>query len=115
MLLEEGADISLLAKILDEYKVAVEQEQWRVCAEKELDFHIHISQLLENKCLIKLHEKLVNGYLSYGLKHFPMNWQVNLDSLYKVLQVLESGEEKLLREFFDNYFKEVAAVMMKGG
>ena len=44
-----------------------------------------------------------------------MNWQVNLDSLYKVLQVLESGEEKLLREFFDNYFKEVAAVMMKGG
>ena len=115
MLLEEGADISLLAKILDEYKVAVEQEQWRVCAEKELGFHIHISQLLENKCLIKLHEKLVNGYLSYGLKHFPMNWQVNLDSLYKVLQVLESGEEKLLREFFDNYFKEVAAVMMKGG
>lgn len=115
MLLEEGADISLLAKILDEYKVAVEQEQWRVCAEKELDFHIHISQILENKCLIKLHEKLVNGYLSYGLKHFPMNWQVNLDSLYKVLQVLESGEEKLLREFFDNYFKEVAAVMMKGG
>ncbi|HCW03499.1 MAG TPA: GntR family transcriptional regulator [Clostridium sp.] len=115
MLLEEGADISLLAKILDEYKVAVEQEQWRVCAEKELDFHIHISQLLENKCLIKLHEKLVNGYLSYGLKHVPMNWQVNLDSLYKVLQVLESGEEKLLREFFDNYFKEVAAVMMKGG
>lgn len=115
MLLEEGADISLLAKILDEYKVAVEQEQWRVCAEKELDFHIHISQPLENKCLIKLHEKLVNGYLSYGLKHFPMNWQVNLDSLYKVLQVLESGEEKLLREFFDNYFKEVAAVMMKGG
>jgi DNA-binding GntR family transcriptional regulator len=115
MLLEEGADISLLAKILDEYKVAVEQEQWRVCAEKELDFHIHISQLLENKCLIKLHEKLVNGYLSYGLKHFPMNWQVNLDSLYKVLQVLESGEEKFMRVFFDNYFKEVAAVMMKGG
>ena len=37
---------------------------------------------LGSKCLIAS-EKLVNGYLSYGLKH-SMNWQVNLDSLYKV-------------------------------
>ena len=58
MLLEEGADISLLAKILDEYKVAVEQEQWRVCAEKELDFHIHISQLLKTSVLLSFMKSL---------------------------------------------------------
>ncbi|NDL66829.1 GntR family transcriptional regulator [Anaerotalea alkaliphila] len=113
LLLLEKKDLAPLAHSLEACRTAAAQGEPEECAGCEMDFHLQLSGLLENKTLSRLHQRLLGGQFAYALQSVPRNPQMALKGLEAVLCAMEGKGQEGLRTSLDNYFDEIAAGMGK--
>ncbi|CAB1242153.1 HTH gntR-type domain-containing protein [Ruminococcaceae bacterium BL-6] len=113
LILEKQSDFSSLERSLEQFHDALETSGASACAKAEIAFHMQLSSLTENRWMIRLHQSLFNGYVTYALNYPLMRREKNFELLQSVMRRITEGTSALLRASFDAYFSEIATTLIK--
>lgn len=89
------------------YRAAAEEKK-AVFYGAELSFHRIAVKKLDNPYIQLIFSKFLDGYISYSILNLPRETEAAVRELKEIEDALFSGEEVLLRERFEAYYKAMA-------
>ncbi len=95
-------------RTFEAYRAAVPHQGKATCMERLLDFHLSLSDALDNPSLYQLHRRMLMGYPRFLYNHLDFDWKKLLKHHEAIFTAIESRDKTAIASTFEAYYNELA-------
>lgn len=114
LIIKYNKDIEPIRISLNNCKMALLERNKESCIENELNFHMQLSTVLDDKYIKKLHTNILEGYLLYALKNINYDIKISIKNLENILISIQNEENEKIYKKFNIYYKDITKTIVEG-
>ncbi len=104
----ERLSMDEVTRTFEAYKAAVPQQGKTTCMERLLDFHLSLSDSLDNPSLYQLHRRMLMGYPRFLYNHLDFDWKKLLKHHEAIYRAVDNRDKTAIASTFEVYYNELA-------